>query len=80
MMQNGCENKKGVWEFRSKGRIRREKSERRENLEGRENKRREESKRRQHNIIMLIIQIIKVYIANSWGTIYRPQPKPKYQW
>ena len=77
-MQCECENRENVWEFRSRGRIRREKSERRENLEGRENKRREESKRRQHNIIMLIIQIIKVYIANSWGTIYRPQPKPKY--
>ena len=76
-MQNGYENREDVWEFRSRGRIRTEKSERKENLEGRENKRREESKKRQHNI-MLIIQIIKVYIANSWGTIYRPQPKPKY--
>ena len=76
-MQCGCENKEGVWEFRSRGRIKREKSEIRENLEGRENKRREESKRRQHNI-MLIIQIIKVYIENSWRTIYRPQPNPKY--
>ena len=77
-MQNECENIKGVWEIRSRGRIRREKGERRENLEGRENKRREESKRRQHNIIMLIIQIIKVYIANSWEAIYRPQHNPKY--
>ena len=77
-MQNICKNRESVWEFRSRSRIRREKSERRENLEGRENKRREESKRRQHNIMLIIIQIIKVYLANSWGTIYRPQPKPKY--
>ena len=76
-MQNECENGEGVWEFRSRGRIRREKSERIENLEERDNKKRESKRRRQHNI-MLIIQIIKVYIANSWGTIYRPQPKPKY--
>ena len=39
-MQCGCENKEGVWEFRSRGRIRREKSERRENLEGREQEKR----------------------------------------
>ena len=36
LMQCGCENKEGVWEFRSRGRIKREKSEIRENLEGRE--------------------------------------------
>ena len=74
-MQCECENRESVWEFRSRSRIRREKSERRENLE--ERTREESNRRRQHNI-MLIIQIIKVYIANSWGTIYRPQPKPKY--
>ena len=44
-MQCKCENREGVWEFRSKGRIRREKSERRENLEGRENKRREQEEK-----------------------------------
>ena len=74
-MHNECENRESVWEFRSRGRIRREKSERRENLEGRD--KREESKSRQHNI-KLIIQIIKVYIANSWKAIYRPQHNPKY--
>ena len=63
----GVRDREDVWEFRS--RIRREKSERRENLEERESKR-----RWQHN--KLIIQIIKIYITNSWGTIYRPQPKP----
>ena len=47
MMQNGYENREDVWEFRSRGRIRREKSERRENLEGRESKR-----RWQHNILI----------------------------
>ena len=44
-MQNICENRESVWEFRSRSRIRREKSERRENLEGRENKRREQEEK-----------------------------------
>ena len=44
-MQCECENRESVWEFRSRGRIRREKGERRENLEGRENKRREQEEK-----------------------------------
>ena len=54
-MQCECENRESVWEFRSRGRIRREKSERRENLEGRENKRREEKRAREDNTILCLL-------------------------